>query len=65
MILLPDKSCIRPISFYRVPNAFNRVNNAKRREMILKKEREIFRKQIFALLMLILGYIIGKCFIVE
>ena len=38
MILPPDKSCIRPISFYRVPNAFNRVNNAKRREMILKKK---------------------------
>ena len=66
MPLPPDKVCICPISFYRMPNAYNRSVNAMRREKRKqKRNQEVLTAQILALFMLILGIIIGKCFIVE
>ena len=53
-----------PISFYRMPNNVNRSNNARRQQRMLQKDRQIFKTQLFALVMLIIGVTIRKCFLV-
>ena len=62
----PDKFCMRPISFYRMPNDYNRsVNSVRREKRNQKRNQEVLTAQILAIFMLILGIIISKCFIVE